>query len=445
MTPRDGGPIRAFLSLGSNLGRRADYLASASAALRARGARLIAASRVYESPPEGVRGAQPPFQNAVLAVAFPGGPEDLLETCLAVEAAHGRDRPGAFAPPGQGDGASARTLDIDVLAAADASGRPIAREGERLRLPHPRAARRAFVRLPLDEVAAAIPGLAGALGRPPADAAYAEARARTRPSGPLAEWPDDAYREDTVRAGFEPGPFGLGADFRILPETGSTNEDARLWAAQGAPHGALVVADAQTAGRGRLGRAWATPPGAALALSAVLRPGWPGDRLALLPFAAGLAVARALEGLALRPGLKWPNDVLVNGRKIAGILAEITRDALVLGIGVNLNWPRRRMGHEFAARATSVLEERGGPVSRPLFLRRLVAELDRALAELADTPDAALDAWRARSVTLGREVRVRAGDEILKGVAREVRRDGGLVLARPGGELVVHAGEVTVV
>ncbi|MBX6350306.1 MAG: biotin--[acetyl-CoA-carboxylase] ligase [Clostridia bacterium] len=440
MTGSAAWPVRGFVALGSNLGRRCDYLASARAALGAAGVTVLAASRVYESPAEGVPGAQPPFLNAVLAVAFPGSPEELLALCLAVEAAHGRERGEARAAGGPGP----RTLDLDLLLAQDAAGRPIARAGASLRLPHPRAAGRAFVRLPLAEVAGAIPGLAETLGPPPDDPAYREACGRTRARGPLALWPDDAYRDDTVTARFEPGSFGLGSAFRFLAETGSTNDDARLWAAEGAPHGALVVADRQTAGRGRLGRAWATPPGVALALSAVLRPGWPPERLALLPFAAGLAVARALEDLGLRPGLKWPNDVLVNGRKLSGILAEVTRDAVVLGIGVNLNWPRGRMEPELYARATSVLAERGGPVSRPLFLLRLLRELDRALQELDASPEGVLCEWRRRSTTLGREVRVRAGGEILEGVAREIRPDGGLLLAARTGERVVHAGDVTV-
>ncbi|HEY2749156.1 MAG TPA: biotin--[acetyl-CoA-carboxylase] ligase, partial [Polyangia bacterium] len=136
----------------------------------------------------------------------------------------------------------------------------------------------------------------------------------------------------------------LGRAWRHLPRVGSTNDEAAAWAraATAAPHGAVVVADAQDAGRGRLGRKWHSPQGESLYLSVVLRPPLPPHRVPPLTLAAGIAVAEALVAYEVTPALKWPNDVQLDGKKVAGILTEMSADLdrvhhLVVGIGVNLN------------------------------------------------------------------------------------------------------------
>jgi BirA family biotin operon repressor/biotin-[acetyl-CoA-carboxylase] ligase len=182
----------------------------------------------------------------------------------------------------------------------------------------------------------------------------------------------------------------LGRPLAVLGETGSTNDDARKAAATGAPHGAIFVADAQTKGRGRGGHTWHSPSGENLYLSVVLRPRIEPSRLPPLPLVLGLCVAavvdRALAGGAgeasLRAGIKWPNDVIVDGHKIAGLLVESTlRGAevcAIAGIGLNVHTPA--FPAELSGRATS-LALLGAPLrDRSLLCARLVATIGEALA-----------------------------------------------------------------
>ena len=184
-----------------------------------------------------------------------------------------------------------------------------------------------------------------------------------------------------------------------LAVTPSTQEVARKL-----PVGTVVVADHQTAGRGRLDRRWEAPPGTALLASFVV----PCDRL--VTFAAGVAAAEAC-GAAVR--LKWPNDLLLTGRKLGGILAEAQGERAVVGIGINLGW-----APPGAARL--------GPVDRDLLLERIAEGLARWLAA---PKDELLDAWRARADTLGRRVRVEVGGGSFEGMAEDVTDDGALVVS----------------
>lgn len=244
----------------------------------------------------------------------------------------------------------------------------------------------------------------------------------------------------------------LGRAWRHAAATGSTNDDAAAWARAGAPAGAVVVADEQTRGRGRLGRRWHSPPGESLYFSVVLRPPLPPHRVPPLTLAAGVAVAEALVevlGPSLpAPALKWPNDVLLDGRKVAGILTEMSADLdhvhhLVVGIGVNLNV--RAFPDELAAIATSVAVARGEPVARADFAARLCARLeywvDRFVAEGAP---AIVAAWKQHARFFGRRVRVTAGRDVVEGVAEDLEDDGALRLRLDDGRVQrVVAGEVT--
>lgn len=220
---------------------------------------------------------------------------------------------------------------------------------------------------------------------------------------------------------------GLGVPRLHLRSTGSTSDHARELALAGAPHGALVTAAAQTAGRGRQGRAWTTAPGSAVAMSLVLR-----DPPPLLPLAAAVAVATACGPQAQ---IKWPNDIWVDRRKVAGILAEGRPHEgwAVLGIGVNVAVALTDLPEE--------LRDRAGTLGRAVsdvepFLSSLLAELERALAL---SPSALLDAWRARDALLGAEVSWTGGS----GVAQGIDGEGRLVVDLPdGGRTALNAGEV---
>ena len=234
----------------------------------------------------------------------------------------------------------------------------------------------------------------------------------------------------------------------VVDETGSTNADVARRAMAGAPHGLVVVTEHQTAGRGRLGRTWETPPRAALTFSVLVRPGaaaagspWP-----LLPLLTGVAV---VDGIAAAGGpacgLKWPNDILLDDLKVGGLLAERidTPDgpAAVLGVGLNVTTTLDELP---VPTASSLLVARGQAPRREAVL---VCVLDR-LGELLDTwtyeaPAALLTAYRERCVTLGRRVRADLpGGQSLEGTAVRVSDDGSLVVAADGGERVISAGDV---
>ena len=252
-----------------------------------------------------------------------------------------------------------------------------------------------------------------------------------------------------------PRPSGtrpLGVPARHLASVGSTMTEAAAWAAAGAPHGALVVAAHQTAGRGRHGRAWTAAPGESLMLSLVLRPDLPPERLALVGLAAGLAVAEAVAGFGIAARLKWPNDVLAAGAdgapaKLAGILAEASwtggRAAVVLGIGLNV----RQTTFPDGLAATSLQIASGRDTERLAPLDPLLAGLAARLADAERQPDALLAAVEARLVGVGetRAVRFPGTDRPpLVGMLAGLAADGALRLVTDAGERTVHAGEVTV-
>ncbi len=224
-----------------------------------------------------------------------------------------------------------------------------------------------------------------------------------------------------------------------LPETDSTNAEALRLAAADEPDGCVVVADAQTAGRGRLGRAWWAEPGTSLLVSWLIRPSIAVERWPTLTLVAGLAAARAAKvsaGLEVR--LKWPNDLLVGSRKLGGLLAEADgRGALVIGLGVNLRQTRFPPG--LAETATSVAASGGKPVERAWLLAATLSGFGARMSE----PEQALEEYRRFSETIGRRVRVeRGGSEPLEGIARDVTERGALILDTVTGSVEVAAGDV---
>ncbi|WP_221091620.1 biotin--[acetyl-CoA-carboxylase] ligase [Deinococcus aquaedulcis] len=251
-----------------------------------------------------------------------------------------------------------------------------------------------------------------------------------------------ALNPDTPAPQFVVRPTPIGAQLRYLGTVGSTQDEVRAWADDPqapAPHGAVVVAERQTQGRGRRGRAWATTHGT-LAFSVLLRQG-PGGapltlpELALLPLAAGVAVGHA-AGVG---GLKWPNDLLApDGRKLAGILLEAdlrgeeARRA-VLGIGLNVSAAPDGAAH---------LREFAPEVTRAGVLGAVLRELHTWLAAPADE---VLSAWRAASLTLGHPVRVQTPAGPLEGLATDLDARGSLLVQTPGGLHTVSAGDVQLI
>jgi BirA family transcriptional regulator, biotin operon repressor / biotin---[acetyl-CoA-carboxylase] ligase len=259
---------------------------------------------------------------------------------------------------------------------------------------------------------------------------------------------------------------GFFAPLEVVASLPSTMARAGELAAAGAPEGATVVADRQTEGRGRLGRGWVAPPGSSLLLSVVLRPPLPRDAMWLTVAAAGVALAGAVEAVAARAvavdrgagpelpgplvGLKWPNDLEVDGRKAAGLLAEAHLGGqpptwVVLGMGVNVAQRREDFPPELAGRATSLALALQAPVDRAALLGAWAERFLEGYRHLAaGEPGPTLAAYRRRLVTLGRRVRAeRVGAEPVVGTAVDLTATGGLVVqTASGARVAVLAGDV---
>lgn len=227
----------------------------------------------------------------------------------------------------------------------------------------------------------------------------------------------------------------------------STNTEAASQARRGADEGLCVIADEQTAGRGRLGRHWRSERGAGLYFSIVLRPKLESSRLPLITLMTGVAVADALREFGLEPDIKWVNDVHVRDRKICGILAETVQTgrglAVVVGIGINLtsgNFPP-----ELAETATSLEQELGTAIPAETVAAAMTRYLSYFYDILtADTPGEIVSLWRDRSTYhSGKHVRVTAGGETFEGITEGIESDGALRVRSGNGELrIVQAGDV---
>ena len=227
-------------------------------------------------------------------------------------------------------------------------------------------------------------------------------------------------------------------EVRWFDSLDSTNRYVLDEARHGAPEGLVAVADFQTAGRGRRGRGWVAPPGASLLVSVLLRPSLAPERTPVVSMACGVAMAAAITRVAgFTPGLKWPNDLVVGDRKLAGILAERDGDAVVVGIGVNVEW--HEFPPEIAATATACNLEAGHAVDRRALLDAFLAELDARYSDL----DAVTAEYRSRLDTLGRRVRVERSNGALVGRAAGVGDAGQLLVEDDRGNVVeVHVGDV---
>ena len=245
-----------------------------------------------------------------------------------------------------------------------------------------------------------------------------------------------------------PGMSGrlVGSQVLYYQALASTMDEARRLADEGQVEGTVVIAEEQTAGRGRFHRSWVSPPGQNLSFSVILRPG--ATQLRYVNMAAALAVSGAfVEFTGLAPAIKWPNDVMVNGRKVSGILVETAVEAgeprhTVVGIGVNVNLDPSRFP-EISSTATSLYLETGRRMDRTEVIQSILERLDDLYCAVKGG-QSLTQQWASQLETLGRNVQVRWGDRLLEGYARAVDEQGNLLLSQPDGSTVtVVAGEVT--
>lgn len=244
----------------------------------------------------------------------------------------------------------------------------------------------------------------------------------------------------------------MGREVLSYRSLGSTNQLGFRLAEAGAKEGTLIVADEQTKGRGRMGKSWYSPPGLGLWMSIILRPDIPPFKAPGLSICAGLALAQTIKKLTgLDAKIKWPNDCLVNGLKVGGILLELSAeldrtDFVIAGIGVNVNHLPRDFPKKLSARATSIRMEWGEEIGR---VKLLTSFLKRFEAIYLDFKKKGLAPQRPSikrfSSLLGRKVAVKFGKEKIEGIAQDIDDSGSLLIRAAGGERVVRAGEVTVV
>ena len=224
----------------------------------------------------------------------------------------------------------------------------------------------------------------------------------------------------------------------------STNAVAGAAAAAGVPQGLLVLADEQSAGRGRHGRTWTAPPGTSLLLSLLLRPQVANSATALVPLLAGMVLAETVSRHVPHSSVavKWPNDLLIDGRKAAGVLAEARDGAIVLGLGVNIDWRGVNRPAELAE-SISVAEAAGHDVDRWRVLAGFVGMLSQRYDYWQQMPTAFLDGYRQWCSTIGRQVRVhhRDGTQI-DGEATAIGADGALQVRTDAGVTAVNEGDV---
>jgi BirA family biotin operon repressor/biotin-[acetyl-CoA-carboxylase] ligase len=244
----------------------------------------------------------------------------------------------------------------------------------------------------------------------------------------------------------------IGRDIRVFKQTASTSDIAQKLAEDGVAEGAVVFAEAQTQGRGRLGRQWLSPPGKGLWFSVLLRPALPPQQATQLTVAAAVALARAVEiQTGLKPEIKWPNDLLVGGKKVAGILTELNAElerihSLILGIGVDVNQAAADFPAALRASVTSLRLATGAAVDRPELAAHVLRELDADYARIAGGKFRAVaEEWEHRCTTLGQRVVIHCGGRRLAGRAEALDAEGALLLRTEHGHLErIIGGDVTV-
>ena len=235
-----------------------------------------------------------------------------------------------------------------------------------------------------------------------------------------------------------------------LKTVGSTMDVARSLAELGWPEGTVVVAEEQTVGRGRLGRPWASPRGG-LWFSLLLRPSLKGELLSLLPIAVALAVARALKALfGIKAGLKWPNDVLIRGKKVCGVLVESSScghevSYAIVGVGINANFGLEELPEDLRGSATTLREELGRDVDLEELLMAVLRELQELYRALKEGSSEGVLREAERLMGFPRGLRVLVGRDVLSGTAIGLADDGSLLLRLPDGRVErVHWASATV-
>ncbi|GEM_PF-920693 len=425
-----------YLSLGSNVGNRVRNLEGVLVFLAELPETVLDGfSRYYETKPVGVEN-QRDYINRVIRIKTSLTPQELKEKTRRIEDYYGRDRSLIWGP---------RSVDIDLLWFDG-----LAVNESDLIIPHLRMWERAFVLVPLAELA---PELMSPDGRSCADlaASFDLAIEGIRVYEPTPEEQRlDRPFPSLVLAGLDPEELGQPLLYEL--EVESTNEQLRRLADEGAPEGTAIIAETQFKGRGRRGRPWISRPFAGIWLSVLLRPGIKPAFVPSLTIIGALAMARALNRhaptSAERVLIKWPNDLLINGAKIGGCLAEAGVQGekvshVALGIGVNISQEADELP-DLDQKTTSVFLAWQKQLSRSAVIKNFFLELTGLYHDyLKHGLERILSEYESLSCTLGREVRV-LGPEPFVGIASKITPSGGLVVVSSEGAKEIIAAEVSV-
>jgi len=260
----------------------------------------------------------------------------------------------------------------------------------------------------------------------------------------------DVLHADDLRSLLEEDAV-IGRDIQVFEETGSTNDIVEKLARDGVPEGVVVFAESQTQGRGRLGRKWFSPPRKGLWFSVLLRPKLRPQAATQFTVAAATALARAVRQVAgLDAQIKWPNDLLLHGRKVAGVLTELNAELdqvkyLILGIGVDVNLTSAELPRELHETATSLRIEAGQCVPRAELAAAILRELDFDYARIRQNRFGELsDEWEKQCTTIGHRVSIRIGERNISGFVESLDADGALLLRTEHGRLErIIGGDVT--
>jgi BirA family biotin operon repressor/biotin-[acetyl-CoA-carboxylase] ligase len=259
----------------------------------------------------------------------------------------------------------------------------------------------------------------------------------------------DLLREGDIKPGLKTRV--IGREIHLFPEVASTNTLAMEMASNGAPEGTVVLAETQTGGKGRRGRKWISPKGN-LYLSVILRPDIPLYKAPVITLMGAVAAASTMRRMCeVKAFIKWPNDILVSGRKVGGLLTEMSAEQdrvrhIVLGIGIDANMELEALPPDVRAQATTLAAEAGGKIDRTAFLQQLLRELDRWYRVFLANEQDILMEWKSLNITTGNRVAISGAGEILEGLAQGIDDEGRLVIRQDNGTVrTVAAGDVTIV
>jgi BirA family transcriptional regulator, biotin operon repressor / biotin---[acetyl-CoA-carboxylase] ligase len=246
-------------------------------------------------------------------------------------------------------------------------------------------------------------------------------------------------------------PIRLGSKILVFDTIDSTNDLARKYLEEGALEGLVLMAESQTRGRGRMGRSWASSPGTGIYMSVLLKPKIQPQRLSQLTLLTGLAVVQAVNEFTSRKAqLKWPNDILLNGKKLSGILSEYhpTQNGgndVIIGIGVNANHSQNDFPEDLRPIATSLRIETGSPIDRQALATALIRHLDQEYnAFLRDDPPDIMKKWADHSDMFGKNISITKGNSVIHGTALRLDSQGRLLLRiKNGEEMAFDSGEVS--